>query len=411
MDEPGRLLFMTAFRFPDGDAMSNRLLQLARSACPPGTCALVVNDWPGDRPPATPPAVLPDNVELLTLRATGRSRAARHLARLNRPLRVVRALRDHGVGRDDIAAVCLPNGVLSLTTWLVLRTVLRRPIIVDVAERHDPAQFPRGRLEPHFVRHRWAMFLAATLADRVIVVSSHLQRHFEQRGAPVMVVPPQVDCDVFTAPSPPAPSPPALDTRLRLLYAGTPGSKDMLEVLAEGLRRLPLHDRARIELVIAGLDRAQAVGRSDLRPLSLNALGDAVTFLGRIPRAAVLDELSRSHFSVLIRPTGGYADAGFPSKVPESLAAGCPVLLNHTSDLARYVRDGVEGIVLGGSTADDVLRGLRRALALDDVAWRRMSDAARSRARESFDYRAWPAVAGFIVPSWARAGAAASRES
>ena len=122
-----------------------------------------------------------------------------------------------------------------------------------------------------------------------------------------------------------------------------------------------------------------------------------MSFLGRVPREAVLAELRRAHFSVLVRPSAGYAQAGFPSKVPESLAAGCPVLLNLTSDLRRYLVDGREGILLDGSAAEDVRRGIERALRLDDAAWRTMSRAARERAHR-FDYRGWtPVVSDFVT--------------
>lgn len=74
---PPRLLALAAFRFPHGDAISNRLLQLARSATPPGTPTLVVNDWPADgtRLPADPS--LPPGVRLISSAGapTGRWRA------------------------------------------------------------------------------------------------------------------------------------------------------------------------------------------------------------------------------------------------------------------------------------------------------------------------------------------------
>jgi glycosyltransferase involved in cell wall biosynthesis len=376
--------------------MSNRILPLARSAARPGATAVIVNDWPWDGTTPPPPAPLPSDVELVTIRAAGRSRATRYLLRLSRPLRVLRALRHHGVRRGQVAAVCLPISLMSLSTWLVVRLALRCPIVVDALERHDPEQFPHGRLTPHFLRHRWTSMLGARLADRVITVSSTLGRRFAGRRRPVLVVPPQVDCDEYAKPDPPS-----VHIGLRLLYAGTPGAKDRLDILVEGLTRLSDADRARIELRIAGAGEPSGW-----------AGPPQVTFLGRIPRSQVLALLARSHFSLLVRPVGGYAEAGFPSKVPESLAAGCPVLLNHTSDLNQYIVDGREGIVLAGPTADDVADGLRAALALDDAAWLRMSGAARVQARVSFDYRGWvPAVADFLRPPSGATASSPSRAS
>ncbi|MER5334811.1 glycosyltransferase [Micromonospora sp. NPDC002717] len=395
-----RLLALAAYRFPHGDAMSNRLLHLARSATPPGATVVVVNDWPADgtRPPVDPP--LPAEVKLLTLPPSRGGKVARWWHRQRRPFRVLAALRRAGVRRADLNGVLLPLGLWNLTTWVVLRVAVRRPITVDVLERHDPEQFALGRLAPYFIRHRWGFFLAPRLADRIITISTALHDDFARRR-PTLMVPPQVDRAAYQPPAPPS-----LTDGLRLLYAGTAGTKDLLAVVAEGIRRLPAAERDRVRLTIAGMTRDQAVRLSDLDAGNLDGLGDQVIFLGRVPREEVLAELARAHFSVLVRPVAGYSRAGFPSKVPESLAAGCPVLLNHTSDLDRYITDGREGLVLSGATPDDVSEGLMRALALDDDDWRRMSQAARDRARD-FDYRSWtPAVSDFVAGAGRGSGTA-----
>ncbi|MEV4718820.1 glycosyltransferase [Micromonospora noduli] len=279
-----------------------------------------------------------------------------------------------------------------MSTWTVLRLTLRCPLTVDVLERHDPAQFRHGRLTPYFIRHRWHSFLAGRLADQVIAISTTLQRRFARLNRATLVVPPQVDCADYGQPAPSS-----LRGGLRLLYAGTAGAKDHLAAVLEGIRRLPDTDRQRVRLTIAGMTKEQAAAASDLDDKAVADLGDQLVFLGRVSRDRVLAELGAAHFSVLIRPPGGYAEAGFPSKVPESLAAGCPVLLNHTSDLATYISDGREGIVLAGPGVDDVREGLRRALALDDAQWWQMSHCARERA-SAFDYRAWaPTVSAFVT--------------
>ncbi|MFE9201811.1 glycosyltransferase [Micromonospora sp. NPDC007230] len=389
---PPRLLLIAACHFPGGDALSNRMLHLALSATPPGSTAVVVNDWPSDGtcPPTNPP--LPADIRVVTLTVTTGGRLVRWWQRQWRPVRVLVALRRAGVRPAELSAVYLPLGLWTLTTWAVLRLAVRRPVIVDVLERYDPQQFARGRFAPPFIRNRWSAFLAARLADRTIVISTALRDEFAHRR-PTLLVPPQVDRDTFAYPAPPS-----LAGGLNLLYAGTAGAKDMLAVVVEGIRRLSDAQRHRVRLTIAGMSREQANCMSDLNGSDLDDIDGQVTFLGRVPRERVLAELTNAHFSVLVRPDAGYARAGFPSKVPESLAAGCPVLLNHTSDLARYVTDGREGLVLAGPTADDVRVGLLRALDLNDDQWRRMSRAARERAEE-FDYRSWASTVSAFVTS------------
>jgi glycosyltransferase involved in cell wall biosynthesis len=391
-----RPLLVGAYRFPHGDATSNRLLQLARCAAPPGTRTLVVNDWPcdGSVPPQRDEVA---GIELITLRTRGRNRFTRMPARLARPARVLRAMRRRGVARGDVSVVLLPMAMMTLCNWAVLRLALRCPVVVDASERHDRRQFRRGWLTPYFVRHRWSTFLATRLVRRATAVSTTLAGYLEGHGLAVLVVPPQVDVEEFAEPRSSS-----LAGGLRLLYAGTPGRKDMLDVILRGISRLTPQDQSRVHLTIAGVTRDDAAALSDLDVSVLDSVSAEVTFLGRVPRDKVLTLLAESHFSLLVRPTGGYAAHGFPSKVPESLSAGCPVLLNHTSDLAAYVRDGVEGIVLDGNGPDDVRRGIERALRLRDEEWAAMSRAARVTARDSFDHRAWRArVTAFLDPTGA----------
>jgi glycosyltransferase involved in cell wall biosynthesis len=389
---PPYVLAIAAYRFPHGDAMSNRLLQLIRSATPPGATAIVVNDWLDEHspPPDSPP--LPSGVRLITLPPPAGGLTRRILRRATRPIRLLTALRSEGITPSAFTGVYLPLGLWSLTMWFVLRVAVRAPMTVDVMDRHDGAQFRRPWLTAYYLRHRWAWMLAGRLDNQIIAISEDLERHFIGRGRRTLIVPPQVDCSEFEEPSPPP-----VSAGLRLLYAGSPGAKDLLAVIVEGIRRLPAPDRSRVHLVIAGISREQATSQSDLTDSQLAELSTQITFLGRVSRQRVLDELGTSHFSLLVRPSAGYARAGFPSKVPESLAAGCPVLLNYTSDLARYIGDGREGIVLEGPTPKDVERGLARALRLNDHQLRQMSRAARERAG-CFDYQAWaPVVSDFLT--------------
>lgn len=42
-----------------------------------------------------------------------------------------------------------------------------------------------------------------------------------------------------------------------------------------------------------------------------------------------------------------YAQAGFPTKLVESFSLGVPILTNLTSDIGQYVRDSLDGVILG----------------------------------------------------------------
>jgi glycosyltransferase involved in cell wall biosynthesis len=121
----------------------------------------------------------------------------------------------------------------------------------------------------------------------------------------------------------------------------------------------------------------------------LDQLGDTVNPLGRVPRSQVLEALQEAHFTVLLRPDRRYSNAGFPSKVPESLAAGVPILLNLTSDLREYLGDGTAALLVDDSSPMEVTRAIRRALQLTPEELSDFRRCARAKAEKYFDYRVY----------------------
>ena len=71
-----------------------------------------------------------------------------------------------------------------------------------------------------------------------------------------------------------------------------------------------------------------------------------VVFCGKMSNAAVRQMIYDSDFTILLRDSKTSTNAGFPTKVSESMAMGVPVLANITSDIATYMTDGENGIVL-----------------------------------------------------------------
>jgi glycosyltransferase involved in cell wall biosynthesis len=114
-----------------------------------------------------------------------------------------------------------------------------------------------------------------------------------------------------------------------------------------------------------------------------------VDSLGPLPQQHVSALIREATFSVLLREPRVFAQAGFPTKVPESLAVGTPVICNITSDLHEYVRDGIEGILCRDQTADAFAAAVERVLLLRTDQLRAMRAAARARAEISFDFRVY----------------------
>ena len=385
-------LLVGAFKFPHGDAPSNRMLSLAKTFRAAGYRPLIVNDGPGPPGATITPGRLAscDGVDYISLPQRSGGRAARAVQRTARPLRISRAVHRLGLERRQLRWVCVVSGLYTMSMHAALRFRLGARILVDVHERHDVSQFPKRWRDPYFLRHRYTAWIATRLPAKVLVISEHLRDRFSQRKD-TLVLPPAVDVDEYSARVPRNPQDP-----MRFLYAGSPGRKDLLVEILQGFTRLSAAEQRKVCVTIAGATRSQIedyVGEEVLL-----RLGESVEVLGVIPRAQVHGLLAKADFALLIRPVAEFARAGFPSKVPESLAAGCPMILNYSSDLRHYVDDGQQVLVCRGSTAAHVTETIRRALALSDRELNSMSLTARSTARSRFDYRVWAApLAEFLA--------------
>jgi glycosyltransferase involved in cell wall biosynthesis len=261
-------------------------------------------------------------------------------------------------------------------------------LVADAPEWYDPRHLLGGPLGPvrwdSEIRMRWLQ----PRIGRVIAISSFLERYYRRRGCAVVRVPPLIDMDDPLRREDESRRPP--DGALRLVYAGSPGRKDPLGNAIRGLRDLRAAGRP-VELHLVGPGPQAIAGCLDRDAGLLDELGAAIVWHGRVAQADAMRLVAQADFSILLRPDKRYAQAGFPTKLVESLSLGVPVLTNLTSDIGEYVRDGVEGVIARDSSAQAFAAAVDRTLEMPRSRWTAMRGHARQRATECFDYRRYAA--------------------
>lgn len=192
-----------------------------------------------------------------------------------------------------------------------------------------------------------AMPLARRHASGFVVASQTLATYFNRRSRHVQCVPAVI---------PDLPGADDLETwPLVIGYVGSPGRRDgptldNLRQVAETWTGRPL------EIHVAGV----------APPIPSWSTVDAVRvqFHGRIPRQEALALVARCDATVLQRRSDRrFAEAGFPSKVAESMMLGTPPLTNGTSDIQSYLQDGRDAILLDDHSANALRRGMERLAA------------------------------------------------
>jgi glycosyltransferase involved in cell wall biosynthesis len=124
---------------------------------------------------------------------------------------------------------------------------------------------------------------------------------------------------------------------------------------------------------------------------------EVVIELGVRPRSELPSILSLA--DVLVQPGGpdAFNDYRFPSKLPEFLASGRPVMLPRTN-IGRHLQDEAECILLEQGDALEIARKLE-PLLLDEGRRRRIGAAGRAFALEQLS---WPKAARDLLTFYER---------
>lgn len=370
-----------SFRFPADDASSRRVLALTRLIESTGARVRIGSADPThDRLPRDQPEI---DIQTTHLSEFPQSNTPRLFKALRQFVWGGRACSWLASLHPKPSALLLYGGYSPFSLWLLgfqHRTGI--PIIVDAVEWYQPSHLPGGRFGPFHLNVEWALRRLFPRMRNIICISRYLQSHFKAKGCRTLYLPAVLDVAAIT---------PNLDARpegapLRLVYTGTPGKKDLLEPMIEALLQLDPAG-SRIRFAIVGPSPEQILGLPVFQCRGLTSLPTCIEAPGYVTNTEALAEVRRADFSVLLRHRQRYAMAGFPTKAPESLAVGTPIICNLTSDLGDFLEDGRHALVCPDPTPEACTRALERALALPPEIRTSMRRASRGLAENRFDYR------------------------
>ena len=273
-------------------------------------------------------------------------------------------------------------------------------LIVNAVEWYDKTNglFAGLTGKLNFVKNRIALRYIHKKMGNILAISSLLNDYYKARGCNTVTVPTIVDMKEYEAVSAREGS---SDGILRIAYAGSPARKDYVINAIRAVALLTDEERSRLQLHFYGPQPSQLrlLGLSDE---FLDQYQDQIVCHGRIPYAEVKGKVADADFTVLLRPNKRYANAGFPTKVGESMACGTPVIANITSDLGKYILDGKTGIVCRDESPEACAEAFRKALMLNRNDLTRMRKFALEMAKTRFDYSNYlDAIGNFLEDSHA----------
>jgi glycosyltransferase involved in cell wall biosynthesis len=246
---------------------------------------------------------------------------------------------------------------------------------VEQLSRISPEKIPRNLSHPA----RSQDFLARAAGVSVII---DRLLEFVPEDTPSEVVWPAFEPELFG----PEPADPALRAEL-----GVPDSCAVVVYMGNAHAANAAEMRS-LHLAVAAVNR--------VRPLKLVRLGrDFYDYLGSVhesverhvvrvelqPRARVGDYVRLA--DVLVQPgrSDPFNDYRFPSKLPEFLATGRPVILPN-ANIGRYLREEEECILLNNGDALEIAAAVERVLA-DQELRERVGRGGREFASANFSWR------------------------
>ena len=256
----------------------------------------------------------------------------------------------------------------------------RLSYILEQCEWFDPSSFKGGKFNPYYRKsERQIRKTNFKIADGIVAISRLFENHYS--SLPTIRIPTILDTQQIKWSEGST-----NDKKTRLIFAGNIGGrKEVLLPVFEALAMLP-NAKDVIHLDLYGPNEQQVLENISNRTDLWNQLNGVVSIHGRIPQQQNEDKLREADYSIFIRPKRRSSDAGFPTKLAESMSVGTPVITNDTGDVGLYI-DGANGFLLPDCTSEPLFNVLRNLISQNKEAARQMRQAARKKAEQAFDYR------------------------
>jgi glycosyltransferase involved in cell wall biosynthesis len=380
------VIFTGAFRFPDKDAAAQRVFNLARTL-KKGNMNSIFCGWENSSRSEDLQAngtytyhgfEYYSQAELDSGSRNIFNRIYGFLVKGNKTIRWIKSyLKDHKIS----FIVIYNSNSLFIYRLLSLSRKSNFQVVCDCTEWYDGSHLPGGRFGIVNLDNNFRIRFIYPFVRNIIVISSYLEEYLKRNGCNTLMVPPLVDLadkkwnsmihnEKFESQS-----------TIKLIYAGDPGNKDLLRSIFMALEFIN-ENSIRIDFYIVGTD---PVVLKNKYFKNFKVIPEYIKCIGRIPQENVPDYYHLCHFSILLRENKRYSQAGFPTKLVESLSSGIPVITNCTSDIPKYIVDGENGFLLNGTSHIELIQCFYKILLLSKNEIEIMKVKAKQSSRENFD--------------------------
>ncbi len=247
-----------------------------------------------------------------------------------------------GIALNRIREYCKTNGIIC---------------IADTTEWYQPKTGSVPYRVMKMIDTAYRMRIVQKKMDGVITISRFLYNYYENYVNTVMI-PPTVDIidekwNVEVVKE---------ENVISFVYAGSPSAqKERLDLIVNTLE--DLHIEKRIILNIVGITKEQF-----LKTYNWNReISERIVFWGRVEHNNAIKIVKASDWAIIIRDNNYVVNAGFPTKLVESISCNTPVIVNRFSNIDDYINESNSVFIEAPEDIDEgILKAVEKRVRVDN---------------------------------------------
>ncbi|MDB9444797.1 glycosyltransferase [Anabaena sp. CS-542/02] len=287
----------------------------------------------------------------------------------------------HTAEADSI--IIYGRSVISYLPVVMLARFYGVPLFYDMVEWFPPSRFKSWLINPMFYDDWLGRHLPLLGSQGVIAITHYISEKYIRHQIPCLILPSIFDYSLSQQLKPPDTE--IKDKQFVVLYAGTCKFGDGFENLLDAVK-IAFSKGCPIRLDVLGTDGLSGPAAKQRQICEQDEiLRFRVRFLGRVSDENYLSTLCSANCLVLPRPDCQTVKAAFPTRLPEFLSTGRPVLTTNVPDVTRYLDAGIHAEIVSGDTSNALADGIIRLWQYPERALQ-IGIAGQRRGREVFNY-------------------------
>jgi glycosyltransferase involved in cell wall biosynthesis len=236
-------------------------------------------------------------------------------------------------------------------------------LIRDIVEWPARSFFKGGIFSPLYFDAQLGVHQAMLKSDGVIGISKFLTEYYSTRGTPSICIPAIVKVPEKVSEKKKQES---KTGKFEITYLGDCSHREAPFEMIGAIKQV-LSRNFKIKLTIVGCFGLYGFAKKVRRACESDALlKDNVTFLGRVSDEEVKKRLAETDALLFVRPDDITAKAAFPTRLPEYLITGNPVITAGVGDIPHYLRDGIDALVVKPCIADKIAEKIITLIQMPD---------------------------------------------